>query len=45
MYYDFKPDTAFALELSFETFFNIVQLPFDESRVKATHDVFEAHKA
>ena len=39
------PDTAFSLEDSFDTFLNMVQLPFDVSSVKATQDVLEAHKA
>ena len=39
------PDTAFSLEDSFDTFLKMVQLPFDESRVKATQDVLDAHKA
>lgn len=39
------PDTAFSLEDSFDTFLKMVQLPFDESRVKATQEVLDAHKA
>ena len=39
------PEVAFESETSLETFLNILQLPFEVSRVNATQEFLDSHNA
>jgi hypothetical protein len=43
--YFFMPEIESSFETSLETFFKIVQLPFDVFNVNATHELLDSHKA